>query len=71
MRGRREKFDLNQTMDFLCDKWIGQDGAHGFECYDELTCLILEKNEKVEKKIQADAGEHPVKFKYGPAKPAG
>lgn len=70
MRGKREQLDQPQTMDLLCNEWIGQEGVHGFENYDELVCLMLEKNEKIEAKIQRMAGEHKVKFKYGPPKTA-
>jgi hypothetical protein len=53
-------------MDLLCETWIGRDGVHGFDCYDEICCYMLERSETVEKKIKAQAGEHKVNFKYGP-----
>jgi hypothetical protein len=54
-------------MDLLCQTWIGQEGVHGFDCYDdEICCYMFEKDEKVEAKILRQAGEHKVKFKYGP-----
>ena len=64
---RQEPLDQYQTMDLLCRDWIGQEGVHGFDCLGEsITCYILEKNERVEKKVQAQAGEHKVIFRYGP-----
>lgn len=62
----KAKLDQNQTMELLCNEWIGQDGVHGFDCYDDINCYMLEKNEKVEAKILRQAGEHRIKFKYGP-----
>lgn len=63
----KAKLDQNQTMELLCNEWIGQEGVHGFDCYDDdITCYMLEKSEKVEAKILRQAGEHKVKFKYGP-----
>lgn len=64
---KKESLDQFQTMDLLCQKWIGEEGVHGFDCYDEaINCYLLEKNEKVEAKILRQAGEHAVKFHYGP-----
>jgi len=65
MKGK--PLDQYQLMDFLCQEWIGVDGVHGFDCYDDdIRCYLLEKNEKVEAKILKQAGEHKIKFKYGP-----
>lgn len=60
--------DQFQAMDELCRKWIGQEGVHGFDVHgrDGINCYLPNKNEKIERKIQAQAGEHKVSFIYGP-----
>lgn len=64
---KKEPLDEFQIMDLLCEKWIGEGGVHGFDHGDVgINCYLFEKNEPVEKKIQHQAGEHKVKFHYGP-----
>ena len=66
MKAKKE-LDQFETMDLLCEKWIGEGGVHGFDCYDEhINCYMHAADEKIEKKITAQAGEHKVKFHYGP-----